>query len=435
MSNRTVYLRKRWGALEERKIKVAIDIGSSKVTVLMGEALDDKNQIKLIAEMTAQCEGVKKGIVEDPDAVSKSLRRVLDELEFSSGMKVKKAIMGISGKNINSVIREVRCPIEGGEVSEDHFESLIKLAEDNLVSENDYILHRLSYNYRVDNSGIVRNPIGIRGNSLEADVHLVVAGKEQIEGLEKVAKKVGIEIEGISLNSHSSSLSVLSASETKSGTILVDIGDGTTDIAIFKNHKLIYTAVLPLGGSHYVNDISYVLNIDPEMADYAQRELKRKSGEDNIVIYANNSEEENKVYKASYIRDIVDARSKDVVEYLNKVIDASGFREYINKGIVLTGGASKVMGLSEMLKECTEMPVEIRKPMPVPGISETAFKPEMSTAIGMLLSSFEKKHQDKVIQIEENPEPLNMQEKPEDKVTEAKVKKQSKLKDWIANFF
>ncbi len=423
--------------MEDRKIKVAIDIGSSKVTVLMGEALSGKNQIKLIAEMTGNCEGVRKGVIEDPESVSICLRRVLDEVEFSSGIKVKKAIFGISGKDINSFIREVRYPIEGGEVSEDHFESLIRLAEENVVDENDYILHRMSYNYRVDNSGIVRNPIGIRGNTLEADVHLVLAEKDQVEILKKVAKKCGIEAEGIFLNSYSSSLSVLSSSETKSGTVLVDVGDGTTDIAIFKNHKLIYTAVLPLGGKHYINDISYVLNIDPEMADYAKREVNRKASDENIVIYANNNEEENKVYKVSFIKDIMDARSKDIVEYLNEVIDASGFRDYINSGIVITGGAAKVTGLPEMLRESTGMSVEVRKPLQIPGISEAFFKPEMSTAIGILLASFEKVHQDKIIQVEQNRDSLNVEEKLEEpKVKlEKTVKKRNGLKDWIANFF
>lgn len=433
--------------MEDVVLKAALDIGSSKVKVILGELSGGGERIRVLGSAEVVSQGVRKSKVEDVETLSECIREAVQNLEEKTGKPLKGASIGIGGDHLRSVTRNMKFNFSAEEemVGEDHCKNLYTLAEKETPAGESVIKKEL-YNLRVDNSGILKNPIGMIGGSLEGDVHLITAEKSQVELLVEAVNRAGVEVEEITLNSYASAQAILTQDDKKMGVALVDIGEGSTDLIIFKNGKLIYSKSIPIGGMHYINDIAYMFKLEKNDALKVKELYNKNKTEENIEMMVG---EELKSFNVSSIRGIFDARSGDIVNYVSKALEESGFKGYLGNGVILTGGAVKMDEVVEELAKNLNYKVKVGEPIKLRGMAEVS--PSYSTVLGILLEVLEKEHfkmknsgeetikkdakpekpQEK---IEETLKPLEVKEK---KAEKPKVEKSGifdNMKSWIKEF-
>lgn len=374
-------------------IAVAIDIGTTKIYVIIAEVDPDTGRFQVLGYGTSTSSGLKKGLVVDVEQTSRDIRRAVKKAEDMAEIRVEKAFIGISGKHIQSSLQHIEIFLgeEPREIEEEDYERIIQSAIDRKISRDSFILHKIAYNFKIDNGNVVKNPIGRKGRKVEADVHLITGSEKEIIALKNTLSKLDIEVEEVILEPYASAKAVLTTSEKRFGTVIVDIGGGTTDICIYRNETLIYSAVIPAGGEHYTNDIAYCLQLDLETAEKLKKDFSSFSdnGENAVQIHIKNSNEKKSI-KLSELTEVIDSRTEDLLELLGEKIEASGFSDYISNGIVFTGGASQIAGLKERAESLFNYDIKIGIPIRTIGLLEEMNKPENSTGIGLLIYAAEK---------------------------------------------
>lgn len=382
--------------MEKKNIAVAIDIGTTKIYVLVAEVFPEKKEFQVIGHGLSPSRGLSKGVIVDVEQVAADVEKAIQLAEASSGVKIESAAIGVAGKHIESLMSHATAIISKypKEITETERAKLEEIAISKVVPIDRKVIHKIVYNYRIDNSGILKNPIGMTGIKLEADVHIVTGIVNSIESLVNSVNRISVDVDDVVLEPLASAKSVLTNTEKKLGAILVDIGGGTTDIAIYKNEKLIYTNVIPLGGEHFTYDIASLLNIDIETAGRLKKEFSTHINEidlDDIIEVPSYQYGESKEVELHYLKEIIDSRIDDILENVFKKIEASGFKHYIPNGIVFTGGASKVAGLIEKAENIFDMPVRLGTPLKVNGFKdENINRPEYATGAGLLLYAVER---------------------------------------------
>ena len=385
-------------ALMENNIAVAIDIGTTKIYVIVAEIDFETGAFQVKGYGTSTSKGLRKGLIIDVERTTADIKKAVQAAEKMSGITVSHACVGVSGRHIESVLSsaEIYLGEKPRTITNEDYARLIQTAKNKVVSYDRRVLHEIAFNHRIDNGGIVKSPIGMEGEKLEADVHLITGSEKEIVSLKNALSNIDIEIDEIVLEPYASAMAVLTNSEKKFGTVIVDIGGGTTDIGIYRNEKLIYSGVLSIGGEHFTNDISYILNIDLDTADRIKKEFSYKEQEiddleeQEIVIPEINSFA-NRYIPLSQLKEITDYRIDDILEHIEEKIEESGFSDYISNGIVFTGGASQIAGLKERSREFfADYEIKMGIPIQVEGLLENMNKPENATGIGLLIYSVEK---------------------------------------------
>ena len=400
-------------------IAVAIDIGTTKIYVIIAEVDPDTGRFQVLGYGTSTSSGLKKGLVVDVEQTSRDIRRAVKKAEDMAEIRVEKAFIGISGKHIQSSLQHIEIFLgeEPREIEEEDYERIVQSAIDRKISRDSFILHKIAYNFKIDNGNVVKNPIGRKGRKVEADVHLITGSEKEIIALKNTLSKLDIDVEEVILEPYASAKAVLTTSEKRFGTVIVDIGGGTTDICIYRNETLIYSAVIPAGGEHYTNDIAYCLQLDLETAEKLKKDFSSFSdnGENAVQIHIKNSNEKKSI-KLSELTEVIDSRTEDLLELLGEKIEASGFSDYISNGIVFTGGASQIAGLKEKAESLFNYDIKIGIPIRTIGLLEEMNKPENSTGIGLLIYAAEKAVLEKTEMAKETPQaPQTTVEKKEDR--------------------
>lgn len=381
--------------MEKQDVVVAIDIGTTKIYAIIAKVSFIDKTFQVIGTGMSPSKGMKKGVIVDVAQVTGSVEAAIQSAEHRANVNIETAYIGVAGKHIESLMSHAALLTgkQPREITEADKNKLEELAENKVVPIDRKVIHKIVYNYKIDDSEIVKNPIGMNGVKLEADVHIVTGVVNSIDALVKSASNLSIGVEDVVLEPLASAKAVLNDTEKKFGAILVDIGGGTTDIAIFKNEKLIYTNVIPLGGEHYTNDIASVLNIGIKTAEKLKKEFSTYREEidlDDIVEVPVYNSEENKQVELGYLKEIIDSRTEDILEQISKKIENSGFEHLVPNGIIFTGGASKVAGLMERAEDYFELPVRFGTPEKRDGLLAEMNKPEDATGVGLLLYGIEK---------------------------------------------
>lgn len=398
---------------------------------IIAEIMKEEGNFNVIGYGVCPSRGLSKGLIVDIEKVSADVETAIRAAEHMANVNVTRAFVGISGKHIESLMSHASREFdEIKEIDEEDKKELEKLAQSRVVPIERKVIHSIMYNYKIDDSGVLKNPIGMKGKRIEADAHIVTGVLSAIEALITAVQKAGIEVEDVLLEPYASAEAVLTDTEKKFGAVLVDIGGGTTDVAMYKNNKLIYTSVLPIGGTHYTNDIATVLNIPLKMADRLKKEFSLYIDETNleeVIEITINNYGEKKEIELSYLKEIIDFRTEEIIENIKKKIDASGFKQYMLGGIVFTGGSSKIAGLKNAAEAYFDLPVRMGVPIGVGGVLDKVQRPEDSTGIGILLHAVEQyTSEEEFKSIEE--------EKVEDKKTTFDVLS-NKIKNWFENLF
>ncbi len=396
--------------MKNREIVTAIDIGTTKIYTIVAEILSGENEFQVIGHGASISKGLNKGVIVDVEKVTKDVEASIKSVEYMADVEIKSAYVGVAGKHIESLISHSMTVLgeEPREIIAMDIKQLEEVAKNKVVPIDRKVIHKILYNYKIDNSEVVKNPLGMVGTKLEADVHIVTGVVNSIDALVKSVNNISIEVDDILLEPLASAKSVLTETEKKLGTVLVDIGGGTTDVAIFKNEKLIYTSVLPVGGEHFTNDIASILNIDIKTADRIKREFSQYIDDidlEDVIEVPSYNEGEMKKIKMSFLKEIIESRIEDIIEHISKKIDVYGYEHLIPNGIVFTGGASKIAGLRERAEEYFDMPIRLGIPRNHKGILKEIQKPENATGIGLLLYGVENyKNKNKNVKLKKEKE-------------------------------
>jgi cell division protein FtsA len=369
------------------RIIVGIDVGSTKITTVIGEVGSD-GVLDIIGEGTVPSEGLKRGVVVNLERTTSSIRNSIAAAERVAGVRVVDAFIGVAGGHLRALTSHGLAAIRRGqEISRADVERAIENARAVPLDPNLEIIHVLPQEYVVDGQEGIKNPVGMHGVRLEVDVHIVTGAQGPLANLRRCATDAGLTVNGAVLQGYASGLAVLEPPEEDVTTVLIDIGGGTTDVAVFRRGNLAHSAVIPLGGDHVTQDLAQILKIP---YDEAER-VKKKYGsavpemadpELNLELTQNGVVPSVSAFDLSRI---IKPRMAEIFNLARAEIDSVlGPVELIAGGVVLTGGASLMRGINELARERFKLPVRIGKPRAMSGLTDVVSSPTHATAVGLI---------------------------------------------------
>ncbi|MCO7223988.1 cell division protein FtsA [Pleionea sp. CnH1-48] len=372
----------------EKKLIVGLDIGTSKVVAIVGE-VGIGEQIDIIGIGSHPSRGLKKGVVVNIESTVQSIQRAVEEAELMAGCQIHSVFTGIAGSHINSLNSHGIVAIRDSEVNAQDVERVIDAAKAVAIPADQKILHVLPQEFIIDNQEGIREPIGMSGVRLEAKVHMVTGSVSAAQNIIKCVRRCGLDTDDIILEQLASSYSVLTEDEKELGVCLVDIGGGTTDIAIFTEGAIRHTAVIPIAGDQVTNDIAVALRTPTQHAEdikikYACALRQLTSLEDTIEVPGVGERAPRRLSRQT-LAEVVEPRYEELFNLIQAELRRSGFEEIIPAGIVLTGGSSKMEGLIELAEEVFHMPVRLGMPQYVKGLADVVRNPIYATGVGLLL--------------------------------------------------
>jgi len=378
----------------ERNLIVGLDIGTSKVAAIVGELTSDGN-IEIIGIGSTPSRGLKKGVVVNLESTVQSIQRAIEEAELMAGCQIKSVYAGIAGSHIRSLNSHGIVAIKDKEVTQYDIDRVIDSARAVAIPADQKILHILPQEFVIDLQEGIKEPIGMSGIRLEAKVHMVTGSVSASQNIVKCIRRCGLEVDDIVLEQLASCNSVLTEDEKELGVCLIDIGGGTTDIAIFVEGAIKHTAVIPIAGDQVTNDIAVSLRTPTLNAEDIKRKyacaLTQLANVDEIIEVPSIGDRAPRKISTQNLAEIIEPRYEELMLLVQSELRRSGYEELIAAGIVLTGGSSKVMGLIDLAEEIFHMPVRMGGPQNVTGLTEVVKNPIHSTGVGLLM--YGKEHQ------------------------------------------
>ncbi len=365
----------------------ALDIGTSKIAVIVGKVVGD--DIEILSVGSCLSNGMKKGVVINIEEMVDSIRRAVEEAELMAECKVSSVYVGVAGSHIQSLNCDGAAPIRDGEVSPADISNAIETAQAIQIAGDQQVLHVLPRDFTIDGEQGIKDPIGMSGYRLEATVHLITGGSHPIQNIAKCVRRCGLEVASLVLEPIASSLAVLTPDERELGVCLVDIGGGTTDIAVFTRGAVVHTAVIPIAGDHVTNDIAVTLRTPTKSAEEIKLKygfaLKRLADENETVEVPGLSAEKPPArIRRQMLAEIIEPRYEELFSLVRRELELHHFEDIVVSGIVLTGGSSKLEGVAELAESVFQTPVRIGRPAAVEGFPSISRDPVHATGLGLL---------------------------------------------------
>ena len=367
---------------------VGLDIGTSKVVAIVGEIVDD-GSLNIIGIGSNRSRGLKKGTVVNIESTVESIQHAIAEAEMMAGCQIHSVYAGIAGSHIRSMNSHGIVAIRDGEVERADIERVIDAAQAVAIPADQKVLHILPQEYLIDAQEGVKEPLGMSGVRLEAKVHLVTCAINAVQNIEKCIKRCNLAVDEIILEQLASAYSVLTEDEKELGVCLVDIGGGTSDIAIFTEGSIRHTGVIPIAGDQVTNDIAMALRTPTDDADeikvkYACALTQLANGADSIKVPSVGDRPPRELSRQA-LAEVVEPRYVELFTLVQQELQRSGFQDMLAAGIVLTGGTSKMEGVVDLAEEIFHAPVRIGAPHNVAGLADIVRNPIYSTGVGLLL--------------------------------------------------
>ena len=380
----------------EKNLLVGLDIGTSKVVAIVGEVMPDAT-IEVVGIGSHPSRGLKKGVVVNIESTVHSIQRAVEEAELMAGCQIHSVYAGIAGSHIRSLNSHGIVAIKDKEVLPGDVERVIDAARAVAIPADQKILHILPQEFLIDNQEGIKEPVGMSGVRLEAKVHMVTGAVSAAQNIIKCVRRCGLEVDDIILEQLASSYSVLTDDEKDLGICLVDIGGGTTDIAVFTEGSIRHTAVIPIAGDQVTNDIAVALRTPTQFAEeikikYACALTQMASADENIEVPSVGDRAPRRLARHT-LAEVVEPRYEELLSLVQAELRRSGFEDLVAAGIVLTGGSSKIEGLVELAEEVFHMPVRLGLPQYVTGLVDVVRNPIYATGVGLLLFGYNNREQ------------------------------------------
>lgn len=373
--------------VNESRMIVGLDIGTSKVVAIVG-SVSSGGELEIVGIGSHKSIGLRKGVVVNIESTVHSIQRAIDEAELMAGCQIDSVYAGIAGSHISSLNSHGIVAIKDREVFSQDVDRVIDAAQAVAIPADQKILHILPQEYLIDNQEGVREPLGMSGVRLEAKVHLVTCAVNAAQNIEKCIKRCGLEVDDIILEQLASSYAVLTEDEKSLGVCLVDIGGGTTDIAIFTDGSIRHTKSIPIAGDQVTNDIAMALRTPTAHAEEIKIKyacaLAKLTGADETIKVPSVGDREPRELSRQALAEVVEPRYDELFTLVQAELRRSGYEDLVAAGIVLTGGTSKMEGVVELAEEIFHMPVRLGSPQNVRGLSDIVNNPIYSTGVGLL---------------------------------------------------
>ncbi|MEH6558647.1 MAG: cell division protein FtsA [Oceanicoccus sp.] len=375
------------GSSADSKMIVGLDIGTSKVVAIVG-AITQEGVLEIVGIGSHPSRGLKKGVVVNIESTVQSIQRAIEEAELMAGCQIHSVYAGIAGSHIRSLNSHGIVAIRDREVYQLDLERVIDAAQAVAIPADQKVLHILPQEYVIDTQEGIKEPLGMSGVRLEAKVHLVTCAVNAAQNIEKCIRRCGLEVEDIILEQLASSYAVLTDDERELGVCLVDIGGGTTDIAIFTEGAIRHTGVIPIAGDQVTNDIAMALRTPTQNAEEIKIKyacaLTQLAGADETIKVPSVGDRPPRDLSRQALAEVVEPRYDELFTLVQAELRRSGFEDMIAAGIVLTGGTSKMEGVVELAEEIFHTPVRIGSPQDVNGLTDIVRNPIYSTGVGLL---------------------------------------------------
>ncbi len=374
---------------KERHI-VALDIGSTKTCALIGEQ-DDDGSVKFAALGAAESKGWRKGQIVNLDLAVSSIRRAVEEAEAITGVPVESATIGVAGAHVRGVNSRggITIGARPRDVQRDDVRRAIEAARGVTLPEDREILHVLPQEFVLDAQDNIRDAIGMVGQRLEANVHLVTASGTSTQNIVTAVNRAGVRVDDTVLEPFASSEACLTQDERELGSCLLDIGGGTTDLIAYTSGVVRHTLAIPVGGDHFTNDLAVGLRTPIPEAEKIKREhscvFRELLKEDVAIEIASVGDRPPRTVFTRMLADIVEPRAQELLMLIRDELRRAGLESQIPAGIILTGGGSQLRGLPELAEKLFNLPVRVAVPRGLGGMSEEVSRPEYATAVGLIL--------------------------------------------------
>ncbi|MFT6765582.1 MAG: cell division protein FtsA [Alteromonas naphthalenivorans] len=377
------------------KIIAAIDIGTTKICVLIGHKLGD-GQVEILGIGKVPSEGLKKGVVVDVAKSVRSIRAAIKEAELMADLTIESVVVGIAGAHIQSRNAYGAVPIEKGQVTNVDIAAVINAAKAVPLAEGQHILHVLPQFFSIDGSDRIQDPLGMHGIRLESQVHMVTGGMTSVQNLVTCCERAGVKVQDVVLEQLASAQAVLNKDERELGVGIIDIGGGTSDLALYQNGSIRHTMVLPIAGNHFTNDLAIGLRVTVSDAERVKREYGLASTdlllEDKEVEVEMVQGGRKQMANISTITEILEPRAQELLSIIHEEILARNMESLLVSGLVITGGGSLLDGIKEVAESIFGVPVRIGKPKIMHDDPEILGNPMYATGYGLLLYATKKNH-------------------------------------------
>ncbi len=380
----------------DKELIVALDIGTSKIVAIVGEVQED-GELEVIGFGSHPSRGLKKGVVVNIESTVHSIQRAVEEAELMAGCEIRSVYTGIAGSHIRSLNSHGIVGIRDREVGPGDVERVIDAARAVSIPADQRILHVLPQEFIIDGQEGIRDPIGMSGVRLEARVHMVTGAASAAQNIVKCVQRCGLEVEDIVLEQLASSYAVLTEDEKELGACLVDIGGGTTDIAVFHEGAIKHTAVIPIAGDQITNDIAISLRTPTQYAEEIKIKyacaLSQLANRDETIEVPSVGDRPPRRLARQTLAEVVEPRYEELFTLIANELRRSNYADIIAAGIILTGGSAKMEGAVELAEEVFHMPVRLGLPQHVKGLGEVVRNPIHATGVGILIYARDKVEQ------------------------------------------
>lgn len=367
-------------------IIVGLDIGTTKICAIVAEQTTDG--IEIIGIGTSPSKGLRKGVVVNIESTVESIKKAVEEAELMAGCEVNRVYCGIAGGHIRAFNSHGVIAVKNREITASDVERVIEAAQAVVIPPDREVIHVIPQEYIVDDQEGIQEPLGMIGIRLEVKVHIVTAAVTSAQNIVKCANKAGLDVGDIVLQQIASSEAVLNADEKEIGVVLVDIGGGTTDIALYHNGTIKFTTVIALGGNQVTGDISVGLRTPTGAAEKVKKDWgcamsAMVTGDESIDVQSVGGGKTRKVSRTT-LCDIIEPRLEEIFELVQREIMKSGYDTLISSGVVLTGGTSSINGAVDLAEQVFRMPVRMGLPTNITGLVDVVNSPMYSTGVGLI---------------------------------------------------
>jgi cell division protein FtsA len=372
---------------DQRNLIVALDIGTSKVVALVADLTLD-GRVEVIGMGTNESKGLKKGVVVNIEATVNAIQRALEEAELMADCKIQRVYTGIAGSHIRSFNSTGMVAVKDREVTPLDIERAIETARAMPIPTDQQVLHILTQEFLIDGQDGIREPLGMSGVRLEVKVHIVTGAVSAAQNIVKCVRRCGLEVADLILQPLGSSIAVLSEDEKELGVALIDIGGGTTDIAIFREGAIRHTAVIPIAGDQITNDIAMALRTPTPEAELVKIRhgcaLRSIADPDEMIEVPGLGDRPPRQLSRQTLAEVIEPRVEELYTLVQQVLRQSGFEELLSSGVVLTGGSAVMQGMVELGEEIFHMPVRLGSPRYSGGLADVVQSPRYATVMGLL---------------------------------------------------
>jgi len=380
----------------DKELIVGLDIGTSKIVAIVGEIQDD-GELEIIGFGIHPSTGLKRGVVVNIESTVNSIQRAVEEAELMAGCEIQSVYAGIAGSHIKSLNSHGIVAIRDREVTQGDIDRVIDAARAVAIPADQRILHVLPQEFIIDGQSGIRDPIGMSGVRLEARVHMVTGAASAAQNIVKCVQRCGLEVDDIVLEQLASSHSVLTQDEKELGSCLVDIGGGTTDIAVFHDGAIKHTGVIPIAGDQVTSDIAISLRTPTQYAEEIKIKyacaLSQLANRDETIEVPSVGDRPPRCLARHTLAEVVEPRYEELFALVRDELKRNGFKDMCAAGVVITGGTSKMEGAVELAEEVFHLPVRLGVPQHVSGLGEVVRNPIHATGVGILLYARDSREQ------------------------------------------